>query len=62
MKSNTNDIATAPVQNIDDLRRNLKKEKETLVSMFLANTSLSELSEQFKIIDRLHSAMSKFTA
>lgn len=62
MKSNTTDIAATRVRNIDDLRRNLKKEKEKLVSIFLANATLAELSAQFKRIDELHSAMSKFTA
>jgi hypothetical protein len=62
MKSNTNHIVTTRVQNMEDVRSILKKEKETLVSMFLANATLVELSAQFKLIDELHGQLSDQTA
>jgi hypothetical protein len=58
MKSNTDDIVTTRVQSTEDLRRTLKKEKETLVSMFLANATLAELSNQFKRIDEIYAKFS----
>jgi hypothetical protein len=58
MKSNTGDIVATRSQNMEDLRRTLKKEKEALVSMFLANAPLVELSNQFKLIDELHGQLS----
>jgi hypothetical protein len=47
---------TGPVQeeDLEFLRNSIKKEKEQLVAMFLANASNMELSEQFKLIDELN--------
>ena len=51
-----NDIA-------DDLRSLItlvKKEKESLLSMFLSNATISELADQYKRIDELNEKIVKF--
>lgn len=53
MKSSNVHINPAPIQDLDGLRSAMKKEKEALVSMFLANASLLQLSDQYKKIDEL---------
>jgi hypothetical protein len=58
MKSNTDDTVASRGHSTEDIRRTLKREKETLVSMFLANATLVELSAQFKLIDELHNSIS----
>jgi hypothetical protein len=55
MKSNRDQqISPRDTQDIDALRTTIKKEKEALLSMFLANASISELSHQYKVIDELN--------
>ena len=46
---------TVHPEELELLRVTLKQEKETLVSMFLANVPTEELSEQFKRINDLGS-------
>jgi hypothetical protein len=57
MKSNSRHIPTPqprPVQDIDALRDSLNREKEALVSMFLANAPLTQLNAQYQLIDELN--------
>ncbi len=51
MKSSNIHTHRAPGQDLDGLRTAMKKEKEALVSMFLANASLTELSSKYKVIN-----------
>jgi hypothetical protein len=42
------------MQDIDALRDSLNREKEALVSMFLANAPLTQLNAQYQLIDELN--------
>jgi hypothetical protein len=44
---------TPRVNDLTVLRSTIQKEKEELISMFLANASSGELAERFKRIDEL---------
>jgi|GEM_PF-5959646 len=46
--------AANDVVNIDQLLSQIEGEKEALVSMFLANASITELAAQYKLIDDLN--------
>jgi hypothetical protein len=61
MKSNTNHTTTkpTPVQDIEALRTSLNREKEALVSMFLANAPLTQLNAQYQLIDELNEKIHK---
>lgn len=56
MKSNTRSASAkvVPVHDLDSLRRSLNREKEALVSMFLANAPLTQLNAQYQLIDELN--------
>lgn len=41
----------------DPLSARLRQEKEALVSMFLANATISQLAAQYKVIDELTGRM-----
>lgn len=56
MKSNRDDrIQVGEAGGDDPLFMQLKHEKEALVTMFLANASITELAAQYKLIDELNS-------
>jgi hypothetical protein len=55
VKSNRQNISADSVKDADNLTSQIKKEKEALVSMFLANASITELAAQYKLIDELNS-------
>jgi len=61
MKSNIQHIPATPppIQDIDILRSSLNKEKEALVSMFLANAPLTQLNAQYQLIDELNEKIHK---
>jgi hypothetical protein len=46
-------MSTPRVNDLTVLRSTIQKEKEELISMFLANASSGELAERFKRIDEL---------
>ena len=56
MKSNTIHTATKvlPSPDAESLRMSLNREKEALVSMFLANAPLTQLNAQYQLIDELN--------
>lgn len=54
MKSNPHDIINAGKADDDPLMSQIKQEKEALVTMFLANASITELAAQYKLIDELN--------
>ncbi|MBA2250691.1 MAG: hypothetical protein H0W12_10940 [Chitinophagaceae bacterium] len=54
MKSNRQNINASDITDIDPLISQIKKEKEALVSMFLANATITELAAQYKLIDELN--------
>jgi hypothetical protein len=54
VKSNGQNTTVNDVVNIDPLLSQVKREKEALVSMFLANASITELAAQYKLIDDLN--------
>ncbi|MEO8582503.1 MAG: hypothetical protein ABI415_01835 [Flavitalea sp.] len=58
MKSNRQHTPERQVPLSEPLLTQIKKEKEALVSMLLANASISELAEQYKRIDELHARIS----
>ena len=58
MKSNAKNIVETDVSQTGLLTQ-IKKEKEALVSMFLANASITELAAQYKLIDELNARMCK---
>lgn len=47
------------VDNANALTDQLKTEKDALVSMFLANATISELAAQYKLIDELNAQINK---
>ncbi len=53
MKSSRQNIISGDVASIEPLTSQIKKEKEALVSMFLANATITELAAQYKLIDEL---------
>jgi hypothetical protein len=59
MKSNRTTTSTPATLKITHLRQTLSKEKEALVTMFLASASHNELSEQIKKIDQLCSKLER---
>ncbi len=61
MKSNSQHTTNTPlpVQDIDILRSSLNREKEALVSMFLANAPLTQLNAQYQLIDELNEKIDK---
>jgi hypothetical protein len=61
MKSNRNSTTTepTPAQDIELLRTSLHREKEALVSMFLANAPLTQLNAQYQLIDELNEQIHK---
>ena len=56
MKSNTLHTGTnvLPALDTESLRLSLNREKEALVSMFLANAPLTQLNAQYQLIDELN--------
>ena len=56
MKSNTRHTSSRPnpAQDVNTLRMSLNREKEALVSMFLANAPLTQLNAQYQLIDELN--------
>lgn len=48
-----------PSQDLELLRSSLNREKEALVSMFLANAPLTKLNEQYQLIDELNEKIHK---
>ncbi len=54
VKSNRQNINASDITDIDPLISQIKKEKEALVSMFLANATITELAAQYKLIDELN--------
>lgn len=56
MKSNTGPTSPQPLPVYDtaSLRKSLNREKEALVSMFLANAPLTQLNAQYQLIDELN--------
>ena len=60
MKSNRHNQTTPdPAQDIEILRSSLNREKEALVSMFLANAPLTQLNAQYQLIDELNEKIDK---
>ena len=61
MKSNTRHTAakTDHAQDLELLRSTLNREKEALVSMFLANAPLTQLNAQYQLIDELNEKIHK---
>ena len=61
MKSNTRHTAAKPdhAQDLEQLRSTLNREKEALVSMFLANAPLTQLNAQYQLIDELNEKIHK---
>lgn len=61
MKSNAQHKETLrnEVDNANALTDQLKTEKDALVSMFLANATISELAAQYKLIDELNAQINK---
>lgn len=53
MKANSDDIRIQS-NDAEQLRAQIKYEKEALVSMFLANAPSDEMTEQFERIDQLN--------
>lgn len=41
------------INDVEELRMRLTREKETLVSMFLTNASHAEMAAQYSLIDKL---------
>lgn len=48
-----------PSQDLESLRTSLNREKEALVSMFLANAPLTQLNAQYQLIDELNEKIHK---
>lgn len=61
MKSNTPYmiINPHPSPDLELLRSSLNREKEALVSMFLANAPLTKLNAQYQLIDELNEKIHK---
>jgi hypothetical protein len=59
VKSNAQNIKVGPASNATVLVAQIKQEKEALVSMFLANASITELAAQYKLIDDLNSKINQ---
>ncbi len=54
MKSSRPHTTSGDIAGIEPLTSLIKKEKEALVSMFLANASITELAAQYRLIDELN--------
>lgn len=59
MKSNSNDSGLRNGKDLLTLRMEIDKEKDALITMFLASASHSALTEHYKLIDQLNKKIQK---
>ena len=59
MKPDRQNIIRGDIASIEPLTSQIKKEKEALVSMFLANATITELAAQYKLIDELNARINE---